>query len=214
VSLNEAIAMTTTPAIRTLAAMFLQWARLAAPAGAEPADSSAARRAHLVITELGVAATIQGSRAATDPMTIGLNVGYLGRVGGRTMVGGEFAFNFDGSGSTLALRSRLRRELDPSWALNLAAGPILSANRNSKELAGTGLSVAAGLDCAGYVGVSVELQHYAFTDRYSEWLVDPGASRQAVTTTRIGVRVGKGLGLAASLGLGLAALGALASLGN
>ena len=130
------------------------------------------------------------------------------------MVGGEFAFNFDGDGSTLALRPRLRRESAAGWALNLAAGPILSADRNSKVLAGTGLSVAAGLDYAGYGGVSVELQHLAYTDRYSEWLVDPGASRQAVTTTRIGVRVGKGLGIVAISGLAVAAVGALASLGN
>jgi len=195
--------MTGSRAIMSWAGTLLLLARLAAPAGAAPADSSSAPGSHLAITEIGIATTIQSSRPGGSGVCGDLAFGYLARTGKRTMIGGEVGITTRDEGINVALRPRLRRDLDDnrSWSMNLAAGPVVYGTVDSHKLDGVGLSIAAGLDYRGYVGVRVELQRLGYQG-YPAYAY-PYTAKEHVTTTLVGLRLGRTPGGLTMIGLAI-----------
>jgi len=191
------------------AGAILLLARLAAPAGAAPADSSSAPGSHLVITEIGIATTIQGNRPGGEGVCEDITFGYLARTGERTMLGGEVGITGRDEGVSVAVRPRLRRDLDGNrnWSLNVAAGPVVYGTVDSYKLDGVGMSVAAGLDYRGYVGIRVELQWLGYQG-YPAYAY-PYTAKEHFTTTTLGVRLGRTPGGLAMIGLAIATMIAL-----
>jgi len=183
--------------------------RLAASAGAVPADSSASPASHLVITEIGIATTLQGNRPGESGVGGDLAFGYLARTGERTMIGGEVGITARDEGVNVAVRPRLRRDLGGGWNMNVAVGPVVAGSVDSHSLAGVGMSAAAGLDYRGYVGVRVELQRLGYQGYPTE--LAPNLAQQHITTTTFGVRLGRTPGGLTMMGLAIVAMIALAN---
>jgi hypothetical protein len=186
------------PRLLRVAALFAL-ACMGTPAAAAPADSSEVRSSHLVITEVGVGTVFVYTHPGMPRATIDVQLGYLQRTGKQSLLGAEVALLHYGEGGSIAVRPRIRGEIDRNWAVNFAAGPILSGSAYSRRQDGLGVSVAAGLDYRGFGGVSVEVQsaHYSHYDPY--WQLNAGPFDGRVTTAHIGVRAGKGPGMVATV---------------
>jgi len=156
---------------------------------ASPADSAWALRRHLPITEFGVSVVL------TEPPSPSVQValGDLVRIDDRTFLGGEVAVDVHGYheklGLLVSVRPRVRREVGNGWAVDVSAGPIIAGNELGGSLDGLGFSAAAAFEHRGSVGLSAEVM----TRR-----LDP--SGQTLTTTQVGLRLGRGSGVLAGIG--------------
>jgi len=168
---------------------------------ASPADSAWALRRHLAITEFGMGVMLDDPRGGTPSPMLHFALGDLHRLDERTFFGGEVAVTVHGLGESegvlVALRPRVRREVGKGWAVDLAAGPILAGIEDDRAIDGLGFSAAAGFAYRGYVGVSAEVA----TRRLDAGVYPIGG--QTVTTTQLGLRLGRDAGILGGIGGGI-----------
>ena len=190
---------------------------VAPAAAAEPADSTRARSSGAVITEVGVHTAITKSPDNIDSFYLTVDVGYLRRTGSRTMVGLDVSFTAHDAGSFWAIQPRLRRELENGWAVDVAVGPVVAGTGQTTNVDGLGISAVGEIHYRGFVGLTLGFDSVKYSSAYAYYGPYPGyeaSGAGTVTTTYLGVRVGKGPGIAAVAILGVAALAAVASLAN
>jgi len=190
---------------------------IAPAAAAEPADSTRARSSGAVITEVGVHTAITRSRENIDAFCLTVDVGYLRRTGGRTMVGLDVSFTAHDAGSFWAIQPRMRRELENGWAVDVAVGPVVAGTAESANVDGLGISAVGEIHYRGFVGLTLGFDSVKYNNAYAYYGPNSGYESGyvgTVTTTHIGVRVGKGPGIAAAAILFVAGLAAVASLAN
>ena len=191
-----------------------------APSDSTQVQSASAGVAHTkpkgaLLTEIGIHTALAKPDGMVDATYATVDLGYLARTGSRTLVGGDISFTFHDDGSFWAIEPRVRRELDRNWCLDVAAGPIVSATAQSHNLNGLGISAYTMIHYRGYIGVTLGVQSIDYSPMGDSFgTTGEGEYSGRVTSTYVGVRVGKGPGVVASAVLGILALVAIGSLAN
>jgi hypothetical protein len=168
-----------------------------------------------LLTEVGIHTALAKPEGVVDATYSTIDLGYLARTGSRTLVGGDVSFTFHDDGSFWAIEPRVRRELDRNWCVDVAAGPIISATAQSHNLDGPGISAYTMIHYRGFIGVTLGVQSLDYSPA-GAWFGTSGEGEYSgrVTSTYVGVRVGKGPGIVGAAVLGILGLAALASLSN